>query len=479
MKAIVGQWLIGAALLAVVLGFVSLHDFHGVHLATTGRVALAAGMAAAWSAYTWWASRRGRNARPETPVANAVLIVHASQTGFATELAERTADTLRASGKAVELLPIWQLDATRLTTATHALFVASTTGEGDAPDVATGFRRDVMASRPALDGLTYAVLALGDRDYDDFCAFGHELDRWLRESGATTWFDLVEVDNGDEGALRHWQRQLTQSAGASDTPDWSRPAYGRWTLRERSLLNPGSAGRPCFHLALVPEDADALSWKAGDIAEIGPRKTRDDEAPLPHREYSIASIPEDGSLHLVVRQAVSENGDLGIGSGWLTSLAAIGDTIDLRIRSNPGFHAPADDRPMLLIGNGTGIAGLRALLKTRIARGHRRNWLIYGERHAEVDRLHIDDVERWHSAGDIERIDFAWSRQSSKTRYVQDILRAHADDVKRFVAEGASLYVCGSLTGMAPGVDTALRDILGNTTVENLMTTTHYRRDVY
>ncbi|KAF1005281.1 MAG: Sulfite reductase [NADPH] flavoprotein alpha-component [Luteibacter sp.] len=479
MKAAWGQWAIGAMLGAAVLWFASLHDFHGTRLATTGRVALAGVALAAWIVHAWRASRRAADTPMASPGADTILVVHASQTGFATELAERTADTLRAAGKMVDLLPIWGVDAARLKATTHALFVASTTGEGDAPDVATGFRRDLMASRPVLDGLTYAVLALGDRDYEDFCAFGHELDRWLRESGATSWFDLVEVDNGDEGALRHWQGQLARSAGASDTPDWSRPAYGRWTLSERALLNPGSVGRPCFHLALVPENAAALSWKAGDIVEIGPRKARGDETPLPHREYSIASIPEDGALHLVVRQTVSENGHLGIGSGWLTSLAAVGDTIDLRIRSNPGFHAPDDDRPMLLIGNGTGIAGLRALLKTRIACGHRRNWLVYGERHVDVDRLHMDDVERWHRAGDIERVDFAWSRQSSKIRYVQDILRAHADDIRRFVAEGASLYVCGSLTGMAPGVDAALRDILGDARVEDLMTTTHYRRDVY
>ncbi|WP_291781590.1 hypothetical protein [Luteibacter sp.] len=100
----------------------------------------------------------------------------------------------------------------------------------------------------------------------------------------------------------------------------------------------------------------------------------------------------------------------------------------------------------------------------------------------DQNRRHLEqcyDVERWHRVSDIERVDFAWSRQSSKTRYVQDILRAQADDIRGFIAEGASLYVCGSLNGMAPGVATALRDILGNTTIENLMTTTHYRRDVY
>ena len=55
------------------------------------------------------------------------------------------------------------------------------------------------------------------------------------------------------------------------------------------------------------------------------------------------------------------DGDLGLGSGWLTHVARLGDEIDLRLRSNRNFHAPDDDRPMILIGNGTGLAGLRAL----------------------------------------------------------------------------------------------------------------------
>ena len=54
------------------------------------------------------------------------------------------------------------------------------------------------------------VLALGDREYTQFCAFGHQLDDWLRRQGATSLFDLVEVDNADDSALRHWQ----QVAGA-------------------------------------------------------------------------------------------------------------------------------------------------------------------------------------------------------------------------------------------------------------------------
>src|SRR5690606_33429193 len=98
------------------------------------------------------------------------------------------------------------------------------------------------------------------------------------------------------------------------------------------------------------------------LADLPPADTRDPQAlvdalqPLPHREYSIASLPGDGTLQLLVRQMQRPDGTPGIGSGWLCLHAAPGDGVGLRIRANPNFHPPADDRPMLLVGNGTGIA---------------------------------------------------------------------------------------------------------------------------
>jgi sulfite reductase (NADPH) flavoprotein alpha-component len=114
-----------------------------------------------------------------------------------------------------------------------------------------------------------------------------------------------------------------------------------------------------------------------------------------------------------------------------------------------------------------------------MARGHTRNWLIFGERHAQADRLHVDELERWRDLGGIERLDLVWSRQSRGSRYVQDRLCVMADEVRRYVNDGASIYVCGSLAGMAPGVDAALRSILGEAPVEELAAKGRYRRDVY
>jgi sulfite reductase (NADPH) flavoprotein alpha-component len=205
----------------------------------------------------------------------------------------------------------------------------------------------------------------------------------------------------------------------------------------------------------------------------------DDLQRLPHREYSIASVPADGRIELLLRQMRQPDGRLGVGSGWLTEYAPVGGEIALRIRQNRSFHAPADDRPLILIGNGTGIAGLRSHLKERAHAGRQRNWLFFGERHAAHDFFFQEEIEGWQQSGVLERLDLAFSRDQSARIYVQDVLRARSSELREWVANGAAIYVCGSLAGMAPAVAAVLTEALGAERLEQMAEDGRYRRDVY
>ena len=450
----------------------------GMRLATAIVIVMVYAAMCAWFLRPVW-RRKASAALDAEP--GATLIAYASQTGFAEQLAAQTATSLRSVGMPVRLTSTQQLDAQALSGVQQALFIVSTTGEGDAPDPAAAFVRTVLDKAAALPDLRYGVLALGDRKYDNFCAFGHRLDTWLRHQGATALFDVVEVDNGDEGALRNWQHQLSVLSASPDLPDWETPRYERWRLVERRLVNPGSAGDPCFHLVLTPDHAANLQWQAGDIAEIDPRNSTWDASlqPLPHREYSIASIATDGAVHLLVREMRRPDGEIGIGSGWLTRQAQLGGDVALRIRTNSNFHLPDDARPLILIGNGTGIAGLRALLKARIAAGQHENWLIFGERNAAKDYFFRDDLQPWRTRRCITELDTVFSRDQAERIYVQHRLLERSEDIRAWAARGAAIYVCGSLQGMAPGVDAALAHILGTEQLEQLAASGRYRRDIY
>ncbi len=459
------------------------------------------------------------------------LIGFASQSGFAEQLAWQSAGQLQAAGLPVRVEPLASLDGAALAQSRNALFVVSTFGDGEAPDDARGFERKVLGQASQLAGLRFAVLALGDRQYEQFCGFGRRLQAWLKGQGASQLFDPVEVDNGDSGALQQWQQQLAQVSGSAQLTPWSGPAFEHWTLERREHLNPGSQGESTWLLRLRPPAGSRMEWQAGDLVEILPRQADsriqawldqhklDGDAPveldgmrqplrqalagrlLPNsfehlvglhpqalvqaliglsvRQYSIASLASDGALELIVRQEQHADGSLGIASGWLTHFLPEGAAVPLRLRRNSRFHLVEDDRPLIFIGNGTGLAGLRSLLKAAIADGRTRNWLLFGERNRAHDFYCRDELQGWLDQGELQRLDLAFSRDQAAKVYVQDRLREAADELRSWLAEGAVLYICGSLQGMAEGVDTTLRDILGDAGLQQLHDEGRYRRDVY
>ncbi|MFZ6721913.1 sulfite reductase subunit alpha [Undibacterium sp. Ji49W] len=422
-----------------------------------------------------------------------ILITYASQTGYAEQIAIKTAMHLQKAGMDIAVCALGAIQPAQLQKAQRMLFVVSTTGEGDAPDNAAAFTRRLMNQTLDLSHLSFSVLALGDRHYQQFCAFGHRLAHWLRQQQAQCLFDLIEVDNGDEGALRHWQHYLGVISGHTEMSDWSKPGYQDWILTERELLNPGSMGGPAYRIACRPADGE-LKWAAGDIAEIEPQhppatsantantantQGEDLTTPLPHREYSISSIPADGKLELLVRQMRRPDGSLGIGSGWLTEYAQVGQTLGLRLRENRNFHTPAQDIPLILIGNGTGLAGLRAHIKARAARHQLRNWLFFGERQQAHDYFHRDEIQAWQQTGVLSRLDLCFSRDQEERRYVQHAMLEQASEILSWVDQGAAILVCGSLQGMAEEVHATLSIILGAGRLEELTEQHLYRRDVY
>ncbi len=467
---------------------------------------------------------------------DAVLVAFASQAGHAQRLAVATVAALRGAGLAATLQSVARLDAEQLRHHRRVLFVASSFGEGDPPDAARRFARLLgAASGPALPQLRYGLLALGDRQYAAFCGFGHALDHQLRRLGAQPVFPLIEMDGEDAAAWSAWQQALAGhfgvEPGVSAPPGAVAPVFLPWRLQARAHCNPGSQGAGLYSLRLAPPEGAAPLWQAGALVEVLPRhapevvdawllrqacdggamvRWRQQSMPLREalaasvlplpgefaagaapqtmadalqalapRSYSVASLPQDGHVQLLVRQARHDAG-LGLASGWLTAHAPLGAPVFLRLVENKAF-APRDDgdAPALFIGNGSGYAGLRGHLLARLRAGRHRNWLLFGERQRAHDGFCEAEASGWLAAGRLERADFVYSRDQAGRRYVQDALLDAAEPLRRWIADGAVLYVCGSADGMAAGVDAALAEVLGATAVEDLIVEGRYRRDVY
>lgn len=427
------------------------------------RIGLAAGAGILWMLMSGVMLTRGR--AKSAAVAVDALILSASQTGQAEELARHTHKALGAGGLMTRLLTMDKVSAEDLQQAKLVLVVASTTGVGDAPDDGRVFEGGLMKARPDLSAQSFAVLALGDRSYDDFCAFGHRLHDWFTARGATAKKPVTEVDDLDPAALKHWEDYLKEWGGASVQED---NPFSPATLTTRERLNPDSDAAGLYRIDFaIPEGA---AWVAGDLAEI--------LTPSGHRrDYSIASLPEEGAVRLFVREVIKDDGSRGEGSGLLAALPE-GDAVPLRLKSHKNFHTPEGDGPVLLIAAGSGLAGLRPHLLDLAARG-RPTWLIYGERHPLKDGRLADQMRGWLEGGRIRKLDLAFSRPTDATKtYVQDVVTQKAGDVRDWLGSGGSVLVCGGLD-MGRGVETALKDALGADWLDTALGEGRYRRDLY
>jgi len=226
------------------------------------------------------------------------------------------------------------------------------------------------------------------------------------------------------------------------------------TLRKLSEgvdgIEPADADLPDL-LEAFPSARPSLADLAASLPGLRPRL------------YSIASSPRasPGEVHLcvaVVRDKRRGRVRNGVGSAFLADRAAASGPVDAYIQKSH-FRLPADPAvPVIMVGPGTGIAPFRAFLAERAAAGIRgRTWLLFGERNRATDFLYEDELMAWRKDGTLARLDTAFSRDQGRKIYVQDRMAENAEDLWRWLQDGAHFYVCGDATRMAKDVDTALR----------------------
>lgn len=216
--------------------------------------------------------------------------------------------------------------------------------------------------------------------------------------------------------------------------------------------------------------------------------------PIAPRLYSISSSPDahSGEVHITVARDkfnVNEEWKVGLCSDFLSQLC-VDNSIEFYIHKNSQFKLPADDRDIIMIGPGTGIAPFRSFLAHRDATGvSGRNWLFFGDQHFVTDFLYQTELLNWVETGVLSKLNVAFSRDQKEKVYVQHKMLKHGKELYDWLVNGASIYVCGAKEPMSVDVEDTLMQIVqkfGEKTieqavqfVEQLKDESRYLKDVY
>lgn len=237
-----------------------------------------------------------------------------------------------------------------------------------------------------------------------------------------------------------------------------------------------------------------------DLARQFPVKTSAQELAkvfqkIQPRLYSIASSlnanPE--TVHLTISAVRYHNTRYkeGVCSTFLSDRISDDETLWIYPERNPDFRLPkSGDTPIIMVGPGTGVAPFRAFIQEREAKGATgKNWLFFGDRNFTTDFLYQTEWLAWHKAGLLTNLNVAFSRDTEEKVYVQHRMLEHAEELVKWLDEGAHFYVCGDANHMAKDVHNTLIEIVSNVKslstekatayVKALKKSNRYQTDIY
>jgi sulfite reductase (NADPH) flavoprotein alpha-component len=227
-----------------------------------------------------------------------IAVLYASQGGTAEGLARKLAKELKAHGHAPALSTLVGYTPAALAAESCALIVASTYGDGEAPDGVQPFYEQLCSERfPRMEKLRYAVFALGDKHYEHFCRFGLDLDARLASLGGNRLHDCAPCDVDVDEPFAQWKASLlprlaedwlaaarSQSAmplqpgeaaaaakapAASIAKSFTRESPLLAPLVEKRNLTHPSSTKSTLHLTFSIEGS-GLSYEAGDACGVIP-----------------------------------------------------------------------------------------------------------------------------------------------------------------------------------------------------------------
>ena len=160
-----------------------------------------------------------------TPILNAIPeevkihVCYGSMTGNAEAIAkDLRCELVEEYGKNIDCVPLNEYSTTFRDWKEEqsvVLVVCSTTGNGEHPENASRFWRKIKRrelKKDTLMGVKFAVLALGDTNYDKFCHAGKQISERLLALSGIPLIDLQCVDEvgGIEEPVEKWMSEIKE-----------------------------------------------------------------------------------------------------------------------------------------------------------------------------------------------------------------------------------------------------------------------------
>ena len=147
-----------------------------------------------------------------------LTILYGSESGNAESLALKARKMAQKMGFDAKVFDMADVTMAALVKAQNAIVYVATWGEGEPPQRAIDFYKGLMADdAPRLDRLNFAVLALGDTAYAQFCATGQAIDARLEALGAKRAAGRIDLDLDFATSASAWT-QTTLKALEPDEP---------------------------------------------------------------------------------------------------------------------------------------------------------------------------------------------------------------------------------------------------------------------
>jgi sulfite reductase (NADPH) flavoprotein alpha-component len=157
-----------------------------------------------------------------------LLVLYATESGNAEALAARAKQEAAKRGFAAKILDMADATPEALKSAGTILAIVATWGDGEPPQRAAPFYQGLMGDgAPSLEGVRFAVLALGDSSYAQFCETGKVLDRRFAELGATRAAERIDLDLDYEAGAKTWISATLEGLAPRDA-GFSKAGGGRY-----------------------------------------------------------------------------------------------------------------------------------------------------------------------------------------------------------------------------------------------------------